>query len=394
MKKALLVVLAGLVFVALACGGEEETPAPGALTAAQVQQIVTDALAGAVTQEEVDAATAKAAAEAAAAGLSQADVEAAIAQALAPTPRPLEKLDLGTVTNSVFVLAYKGAIDAGVWEKHGFDVSLDVMPFPAFLASFANREKDISTYAGTTSIRKIANEGFPWVIIGGGLTVMQCVYVPVDSDIETVEDLRGKKLGVWSRASGAVEALSIILRHEFDLDIFDSDQVDLVVAAAPALYALTEAGDVDAQYQLSSLTIRAASEPDKFREVFCPNKFWIERTGQPLAWSAPVVAWRDWVAEDVDRATRAVQAFHETFAWLKDPDNLQSAYEKFGELAAVTNQAQADVYKQWFAEDRIFLTEWDQATIDAQWEFLEWGKEVGHLDIVPPKGVAARALAE
>lgn len=376
MKKALLIILAGLFILVLGCGGGGDGPPPPS----------------GVTQADLEQAISKAVAEASAGQITQKDVQAAVAEALAPTPRPLEKLKLGTVQSSVFVLAYWLAKDDGVFEKWGFDVELTARPFPAFLAAFATREVDVSTYSGTTTIRKIADEGLPWIIIGGGLTVMQNVYVPVDSDIQTVEDLRGKKLGVWSKTSGALEALRAILKHEYDFDVFDGDQVELVIAAAPALFALAEKGEVDAMFQLSSLTIRAASQPDVWREVFSPNKYWLEKTGQPLMWSAPIVAWSDWVTEDPDRAKRLVAAYTEAFVRLKDPDNLQRAVDKYGELAAVADQAQADVYKEWLADDRIFLTTWDQETVDIQWEFLELVAAIGGISEVPPKGIFTRIL--
>ena len=285
-------------------------------------------------------------------------------------------------------------MDAGIFEEWGFEPELEVLPFAAYVASFATREVEVSNYSGATAIRKIANEDMPWVIIGGGLTVMQNIYVPVDSDVQTVADLRGKKLGVFSATGGAEEALRVILLEEANLDIFDEDQVELVVAEAPALFALAEKGEVDAQFQLSSLTIRAASEPDGWRELFSPNKWWIERTGQPLIWAAPIVAWRDWVAEDSDRARRLVSAYHEAYEWLAEPDNLQTAVDNYGELGGVTTQAQADVYKKWLAEGRIFLTRWDQETIDVQWEFLELALTHGSIDKVPPKDTTARALTE
>jgi ABC-type nitrate/sulfonate/bicarbonate transport system substrate-binding protein len=222
--------------------------------------------------------------------------------------------------------------------------------------------------------------------------MIQNIYVPVDSPIRTIEDLRGKKLGVFSRNGGAEEALRVILLEETGLDIFDPDQVELVVADSPVLYALAEKGEVDAQFQISSLTIRAASRPDQWRELFSPNDWWRERTGQPLAWTAPVVAWRDWVEEDIDRARRLVNAYHESYEWLRDPDNLQTTVDKYGELAGVTDQAQAGVYKQWLQEGRVFLTKWDQATIDSQWEFLELALKHGSIDNIPPKNIAARAL--
>jgi hypothetical protein len=78
-----------------------------------------------------------------------------------------EPLHLVAPTNSVFVLSINGAIDAGIYEKWGFaPVELDVLPFAGYTAAFPAREVDVSNYSGITTIRTIANEKLPWVIIG------------------------------------------------------------------------------------------------------------------------------------------------------------------------------------------------------------------------------------
>ena len=70
--------------------------------------------------------------------------------------------------------------------------------------------------------------------------------------------------------------------------------------AAPALYKLLEKGEVDAMLNISSFTIQAASEPEKFRSIFSPNEYWKKKTGYPIVWSAPLVAWKSWVNENPD----------------------------------------------------------------------------------------------
>lgn len=396
------ILVASMALGAVACSSDPTpTPSGPSLTSEDVQAALSQALAAiptpppGVTAEEVEEIARRAAEQAASAGLTMAEVQQAIADALAPKPPELEPIKLVSPTNSSFALSTNGAADAGVFRKWGFDpVDRVFLPFPGFVAAFATRQSEVGNYSGTTAIRRIAGDGQPWVIIGGGLTVMQNVYVPVDSPIQTVEDLRGKKLGVWSRTSGALEALRIIWLEEYGIDLFDPNDIDLVVAAPPVLFALAEQGEVDAQFQLSSLTVRAASRPDEWRELFSPNVWWQERTGQPLVWAAPVVAWRDWVSEDVDRARRLVSALHESFDWLAEPANLRTAVAQYGELAGVVDQAQADVYERWLGEGRIYLSKWDQETIDIQWEFLELAQKHGVIEDIPPKGVAARALVE
>ncbi len=313
------------------------------------------------------------------------------APAPTPTPEPpeaaapaLETIRFAICQGCAFVLSYLGGKDAGIFEKYGIDAEVDVRPFPDYLTSLPSRDTLVGTYSGTATIDHI-QEGMDLVILGGGLTGMQRVFVPVDSPIQDISEIRGKKLGVWSTRGGAIKVLRALLIDEYNIDILDPRDVEIVEAEAPALYALGEKGDVDAMYQLSSLTIQAASQPDKFRSIFSPDEFWKAKTGSPVMWLAPIVAWRDWVEEDPDRAMRVVAALHETFEWLRDPENLQAAVDKYGEQAGVTSQEQADVYKEWLTEGKIFLTEWNQEVIDAQWNFLEVSKRTGVITEIPDK---------
>ena len=103
----------------------------------------------------------------------------------------LKKIKIVIPRNSVFVLNYFGARDAGVFRKHGIDLEIDARPFKGFAASLPSKEAMVTTYPGTAAIAKI-NKVLDWVIIGGGLTVMQEVFVLKDSPFKTIADLRGK----------------------------------------------------------------------------------------------------------------------------------------------------------------------------------------------------------
>ena len=108
-------------------------------------------------------------------------------------------------------------------------------------------------------------------------------------------DLKGKKFGVWSHGAGATKALQVLAIDAFKLDLNKDTQV--IEVAGPALMALLDKGEVDAMFNLSSLSITAASQPDKYRVLFSPDDYWKEKTGERLVWSAPTIAWRDWVDE-------------------------------------------------------------------------------------------------
>lgn len=281
---------------------------------------------------------------------------------------------------STFVLSYFGARDAGIFSKHGIDVEVDARPFAGFLSALPGRQVLVGTYAGLNAIDQM-NNGKDMIVIGGGLTSMQDVWVRKDSPLKKLSDLKGKKLGVWSRGAGATKALEVLSEDGFKLDL--NKEVQTIEIAGPALNALLDKGEVDAMFNLSSLSIAAASQPDKYRVLFSPDDYWREKTGAPLVWSAPTIAWKDWIDEDRQRAKNVVDALHESWQWLRR--NSDKAVEKYGKLAGVQNAAEAATLKKMLQAGGIFLDKWDPKIVDAQWKFLELAKDAGIIKAVPAK---------
>jgi NitT/TauT family transport system substrate-binding protein len=301
----------------------------------------------------------------------------------------LEKVKAVIPQNSVFVLNWVGSKDAGVFKRHGIDPNIDVRPFAGFLAGLPSKEAEASTYSGLDGILKMG-QGMDLAVIGGGLTVFQEIFVPKDSPIKSVADLKGKRFGVWATGAGAYKAVRTALIDGYGIDV--AKDTKMVQLAPPALFKLLERGEVDAMLNISSFTIQAASQPDKFRSIFVPNDYWKKKTGYPIVWSAPLIAWRDWVDENRTRAKNFVAAVHESYRWLAKPENMDVAVKQHGQLAGVTSADQVVTYKKWLAENKIFLAEWNQKVVDAQWQFLELAKRHGIIDTVPPKEKHALVL--
>ena len=300
-----------------------------------------------------------------------------------------DKIKIVTPRNSVFMLSYYGGRDAGIYKKHGIDLDIDLRPFKGFAAALPTKQCMVTTYMGTAAISQI-NKGLDWVIIGGGMTVVQSVIVRADSPFKTITDLRGKKFGAWSTGAGAFKTMRAVVRDGFGFDVLKD--TEFKQAAAPALFKLLERGDVDSMFNVSSMTVKALSQPNKYRQIFAPNDYWKKKTGHPLMWSAPIVAWRSWVDEDPDRAKRFVAATHETFRWLRKDENLDAAYKKYGKIAAIKNEVQKETTRKMLKSHGIFLSRWDSEVVDAQWKFLELAKEQGIIEKVPNKNKVALIL--
>jgi ABC-type nitrate/sulfonate/bicarbonate transport system substrate-binding protein len=294
----------------------------------------------------------------------------------------LKEVKITVPRNSALLLSAFSGKDAGIFAKHGIDLKIDARPFRGHMAGLPAKEVPVANYAGTAAIAHI-NQGLDLVIIGGGLTVMQEVFVRKESPFKKITDLRGKKFSSWSTGAGAFKATRAAIIDGFGFDVLKD--TEFVQAAAPALIKFLERGDVDSMFNISSLTVAAAAQPDKFRSIFAPNDYWKKKTGYPIVWSAPIVAWRSWVDEDRARAASYVRAVHESLDRLRDSKNLDAAVAKFGKLSAIKNKAQADIYRKWMSEKRVFLARWDQKVVDAQWKFLEMAKQRGVLKKVPDK---------
>ena len=289
--------------------------------------------------------------------------------------------------NSVFVLSYLGAKEAGIFKKHGINVILDMRPFKGHMAGLPSKAVPCATYAGTAAIARI-NKGMDLVIIGGGLTVMQEVFVRKDSPFKTIKDLRGKKFASWSTGAGAFKATRAAIMDSFEMDVLKD--TEFKQAAAPALLKLLDRGDVDSMFNISSLTISAASQPEKYRSIFAPNDYWKKKTGNPIVWSAPLVCWRKWVEEDRERAKNYAAAVKESMLWLRK--NADFAVLKYAILSAVKTPAEAATYTKWLRGKKIWLAQWNREVIDTQWEFLEMAKKHGVLKKVPSKEKVALIL--
>jgi len=292
----------------------------------------------------------------------------------------LQKVTVVIPAESVFVLNYMGGKDAGVFAKHGIDLDVDPRPFAGFLAGLPSKQCMSVTYSGIDAIQKI-DEGLDWAIIGGGLTVVQDVIVGKNAPYKTVADLKGKKFGTFSTGAGSFKAARAAMIDAFKLDIVKDTQLQQV--AGPALTKLLERGEIDAMINISSLNLAAEAQPDKFRVLFSPNDYWEKKTGYPIVWAAPLVAWKSWIDEDQKRAKNFAQAVAESFRWLRKPENLEAAVKAHGELAGVTKPEDVAEYKEWLTSKHMFMTAWDRKAVDAQWKFLDVCQRTGIITKVP-----------
>lgn len=291
----------------------------------------------------------------------------------------LQKVKVVIPAQSAFILNYLAAKEAGVFAKHGIDLDIDPRPFAGYLAGLPSQQCWVTNYSGLDAIQKI-NEGLDWVLIGGGLTVIQDIIIRKDSPFKTPADLRGKKFGTFSTGASSFKSVRAVIIEAYKIDLVKDTQLEQV--AGPALTKLLETGQVDAMINISSLNVAAEGQTDKFRVLFSPNDYWKQKTGYPIA-AVPLVAWRSWVNQDQTRAKNFAAAVEESFRWLEKPENLEIAVKNHGALAGVTKPEDVAEYKTWLQSKNMFMSDWDRKAVDAQWKFLDLSQQTGIIAKVP-----------
>src|SRR5216117_360594 len=108
----------------------------------------------------------------------------------------------------------------------------------------AERKVDIG-FGGFTTMATARTEGKDIIVIYGVFSPVNMVFVPKDSSIRSLTDLKGKKLGVFGGPGSTTFAfLAVLARHWYGIDLFHD--AELVTAPGPALIELLGKGDLDA----------------------------------------------------------------------------------------------------------------------------------------------------
>ncbi|HLH24294.1 MAG TPA: ABC transporter substrate-binding protein [Chloroflexota bacterium] len=185
----------------------------------------------------------------------------ATAAETSPTPGELRKVRLAYGFVSTTDIPMWVADDQGIWQKYGLSIDATLLQSSAQIApAMAAGEVDVALTAGA-GVVDIDLAGGEQKLISSLQSEMS-FFVHAQPDIHSVEDLRGKQIGITRRGSGTNLAADIVL-----------DKAGL--AAGPDV-AIQELGTV--QSELSALTSGQIAAV----VLSAPTNFLAERQGYPL----------------------------------------------------------------------------------------------------------------
>jgi ABC-type nitrate/sulfonate/bicarbonate transport system substrate-binding protein len=201
------------------------------------------------------------------------------------------------------------------------------------------------------------------------------LFVPEDSPVQSLEDLRGKRIGMLASVSGQYQDFSMLAA---EMGFALEEDFEVVTGPPPGVEAFLKRGEVDAAILFEPNSTRVMLEGG-FRPLFSLTEQWESLTGQPL-YMLGVSANQAWLEGNEEAAACVVSAVHQaTDILANDP----SAYEGLEEVLGATSPE----YVERLADDlgKIYTpgsAEETEAAIRAQ---LEKAAQYGILPEVPEK---------
>jgi NitT/TauT family transport system substrate-binding protein len=229
------------------------------------------------------------------------------------------------------------AAEQGIFKKHGLDVDLQLITGATGMSALLSGQVQIAHIGGSEVVS--AQAGGSDLVISGNLgSVLPYVFI-VAPDIHTIEELKGKQVGISSVGGSADIATRLSMRH-FGMD----PDKDITILAMGSLQNRT------AGLQNGAIQAAPANPPDSFvlqRQGF-RALFDIAELGFPAA-SATIVAQRSWVNEHKEAFQAWNDSVVEAIGLAKaDPTLGVPAMKKF--LQSEDDELMRETYHYWIDE--------------------------------------------
>ena len=278
----------------------------------------------------------------------------------------LQQVSVAITGLNPFLLWMISARDHGLMEPAGIDMELvtftdQAQVMPALLSGSVDvasvtTEQALAAHMQEPSLKMIVgtNTGSPYAVVA-------------TPEIETVEDLQGKLIGVNAEGASADYFGATIFLESNGIE--DYDFVNVGLERLPAL----NSGEIDAVLILPPDTVKAEEGGNHIIGLASD----VPALETPLI--AGLVAQQDWYESNREVAVKFVQGYQDTMEWLYDPANRDAAIADFAaEFEIDTSDAEA-VYEYFIlgvqaTEDptgRVSLEGLEQTLSNAQTVGLE-----------------------
>ena len=255
----------------------------------------------------------------------------------APAAAPLTKVTASYSERVGNYLVLWLALEQGLFRAHGLDVDLQLIPGANGMSALLSGQVQIAQIGASEVVSAVAN-GSDLVASGNLSSVLPYVFV-VTPEIQTIDDLRGKQVGISSVGGSADIATRLSMIH-YGLD----PDKDITILAMGTLQNRT------AGLQSGAIQAAPANPPDSFvllRQGF-HALFDIAELRFPAA-AAVIVAQRSWVNEHKDLFQAWNDAVVESIALAKaKPEIGVPVMQKY--LQSDDDELISETYAYWLNE--------------------------------------------
>jgi len=269
-----------------------------------------------------------------------------------------------TETTTATVATNPGAQDLVIKtvKAQGFDkkynLDLDVKSFlnpPATAQAITQHAVDLG-FGGLTTMVQARSGGSDVLMIGALATPGSGVFVPKDSSIKDLGDLKGKRVGSFTAPNGAISSLlQVLAQKKYHLDLLNELDGEIHVAPEATLAGLMDQGELDAIY-LSVDGTALAQHEGKYREIANVGTDFKEEVGYDALYLGPVTT--DQYAQDHCAVVRSyVSAIRDAIDYIETTPAVWKTYAE-----AVGHPEAASAYQKLYSGS--FVTEWTQEQID------------------------------
>lgn len=245
-------------------------------------------------------------------------------------------------------------------------------------------------YESPLEVAKFVSQGeeFRYMSTAGAVNMINGLVVrSEDTDkYQSLEDLRGQRVGNPGFGSGTWQTFQVIAESQFGIS--PQDEFDNVTADSGALLGMLESGEIDAALLFSGQSA-AALALDQFETVFSFTEAWQEKTGEHMIVNGPI-ARQSWLDENPKAAEAIISGIDQAVEWMaENPDELLEGgkYEEWTRAEGwFASPETTETISTMVQNGEWFLTSehYDDAWIDAMYGLIEAGEGV-LVESVPAK---------
>ena len=255
--------------------------------------------------------------------------------------------------------------EQGIDKKYNLD--LDIKSFlnpPASATALTQRAVDIG-FGGTTSMAVARSQGSDVILFGALASPSNGVFVPKDSKIKNIGDLKGKRLGSFSANNSATFAvLSAIANKSFGIPKLEDAVASLNVAPDAAVLGLMDQGELDAVLLGSTATV-VTQLTGKYKQIGDLSTEYIKAMGT-VPVHLTLATTETYAADHCSELVAFSNAMRDGVKYVQSDGK---AWVNYAATLKLTDPKAPKALQALLGEN--FRTDWDQKTVDGEVAMIE-----------------------